>query len=81
MHVQAKLTDDIENRNVSGSMHADLLELSSEDVNRIEKSLHCLQEKLAAIHGIPISKQSAFRQNILSGVDAAATSRRSRTTR
>ena len=81
MHLQVKLTDVIENRNVSGSMHVDLLELSSEDVDRLEKSLHCLQELLAAIYGIPISKQSAFRQNILSGVDAAATSRRSRTTR
>ena len=56
MHVQAKLTGDIENHNnVSGSMHADLLELSSEHVDRLKKPLHCLQEKLAAIYGIPIS--------------------------
>ena len=49
MHVQAKLTGDIENHNnVSGSMHADLLELSSEDVDRLKKPLHCLQEKLAS---------------------------------
>ena len=42
--MQAKLTDDIENDNVSGNMHADLLELSSEDVDRLKKPLHCLRE-------------------------------------
>ena len=54
------------------------LELSSEDVDRLRKPLHCLQEKLVAIYGVPISKLITFRENFIRRV---VTSRPSRTIR
>ena len=60
----SEITDDIETDDnvVHGSANMHSCRPSSVDVERLEKPLHCLQEELATIYGIPIFKAVCFQR-------------------